>query len=78
MTTTTDPRAVGARVEMLVQMGRPERALDEVDEALATVPDDPRLLLAAAWVRLHLQRSADALPLLEQVVAAQPAADGAL
>ncbi|MDQ8041764.1 tetratricopeptide repeat protein [Cellulosimicrobium sp. XJ-DQ-B-000] len=78
MTTTVDPRAVGARVEMLVQMGRPERALDEVDEALAAVPDDPRLLLAAAWVRLHLQRSADALPLLEQVVAAQPAADGAL
>ncbi|WP_175009927.1 tetratricopeptide repeat protein [Cellulosimicrobium sp. TH-20] len=78
MTTTIDPRAVGARVELLVQMGRPERALDEVDEALAAVPDDARLLLAAAWVRLHLQRSADALPLLEQVVAAQPTADGAL
>ncbi|MCR1984149.1 tetratricopeptide repeat protein [Cellulosimicrobium cellulans] len=78
MTTAIDPRAVGARVELLVQMGRPERALDEVDEALAAVPDDARLLLAAAWVRLHLQRSADALPLLEQVVAAQPTADGAL
>ena len=78
MTTTTDPRAVASRAELLVQMGRPERALDEVDDALASVPDDPRLLLAAAWVRLHLQRSAEALPLLEQVVGAQPAADGAL
>jgi len=78
VSTTTDPRAVASRAELLVQMGRPERALDEVDDALASLPDDPRLLLAAAWVRLHLQRSAEALPLLEQVVGAQPAADGAL
>ena len=52
MSTTTDPRAVASRAELLVQMGRPERALDEVDDALASVPDDPRLLLTAAWVRL--------------------------
>lgn len=78
MSTTTDPRSVASRAELLVQMGRPERALDEVDAALANLPDDPRLLLAAAWVRLHLQRSAEALPLLEQVVGGQPAADGAL
>ncbi|MCO7275032.1 tetratricopeptide repeat protein [Cellulosimicrobium cellulans] len=78
MSTTTDPRAVASRAELLVQMGRPERALDEVDDALASVPDDPRLLLTAAWVRLHLQRSAEALPLLEQVVGARPTADGAL
>ncbi|WP_435737526.1 hypothetical protein V5D56_02695 [Cellulosimicrobium sp. PMB13] len=78
MSTTTDPAAVVSRVELLVQMGRPERALDEVDAALATTPDDPHLLVAAGWVRLRLQRSAEAVPLLEQVVASQPAAHGAL
>ena len=77
MTTTTDPRAVVARAELLVQAGRAERALDEVDAALAAAPDDPRLLVVAAWVRLHLQRSAEALPLLEQVVGARPEAGGA-
>ncbi|WP_454042464.1 tetratricopeptide repeat protein [Cellulosimicrobium sp. Marseille-Q8652] len=78
MSTTTDPGTVVSRVEMLVQMGRPERALDEVDAALAATPDDPRLLVTAGWVRLRLQRSAEAVPLLEQVVAGQPAAHGAL
>uniref|UniRef100_UPI000AF19B8C tetratricopeptide repeat protein n=1 Tax=Cellulosimicrobium cellulans TaxID=1710 RepID=UPI000AF19B8C len=78
MSTTTDPSAVVSRAELLVQMGRPERALDEVDAALAATPDDLRLLATAGWVRLRLQRSAEAVPLLEQVVAAQPDADGAL
>ena len=76
MSTTTDPSAVASRVELLVQMGRPERALEEVDAALAATPDDPRLLLAAGWVRLRLQRSAEAMPLLEQVVAAWPESPG--
>ncbi|MBD5784887.1 tetratricopeptide repeat protein [Cellulosimicrobium terreum] len=78
MSTTTDPAAVVSRVETLVQMGRPERALEEVDRALASVPDDARLLVASAWVRLRLQRSAEAVPLLEQAVAARPDAHGAL
>ncbi|MCB7135933.1 CHAT domain-containing protein [Cellulosimicrobium marinum] len=78
MSTTTDPRAVVSRAEMLVQMGRPERALDEVDAALATLPDDAQLLATGAWVRLRLQRSAEALPMLEQVVGRRPEAHGAL
>jgi Flp pilus assembly protein TadD len=78
MSTTTDPRAVASRVELLVQMGRPERALEEIDAALASLPDDAQLLATGAWVRLRLQRSAEALPMLEQVVGLHPDAPGPL
>ncbi len=78
MSTTTDPAAVVSRVELLVQMGRPERALEEAEAALAALPEDPRLLAATGWVLLRLQRSAEAVPLLEQLVAATPDADAAL
>jgi Tfp pilus assembly protein PilF len=75
---TTDPSAVVSRVELLVQMGRPERALEEAEAALAALPDDPQLLASTGWVLLRLQRSAEAVPLLEQLVAARPEADVAL
>jgi len=78
VSTTTDPRAVVSRVELLVQMGRPERALEEVDAALASLPDDAQLLATGAWVRLRLQRSTEALPMLEQVVGMHPEAQGPL
>lgn len=78
MSTTTDPSAVASRVELLVQMGRPERALEEAEAALAALPDDPQLLATTGWVLLRLQRSAEAVPLLEQLVAATPDADVAL
>lgn len=78
MSTTTDTGAVVSRAELLVQMGRPERALEEVDAALASRPDDTQLLATGAWVRLRLQRSTEALPMLEQVVGTLPGAHGAL
>lgn len=60
------------RAEMLVDVGRPERALDGIRAALTEHPDDPRLQLTHGWLHLRLQRPTEARRILEQVVAGSP------
>jgi hypothetical protein len=68
-----DPAAAAVqRASMLADVGRYDDALQTVDEALGSFPDDARLLLVEGWLLLKLGRAAEAREVLAAVVASQP------
>lgn len=68
-----DPAAAAVQhASMLADVGRYGDALEVIDEALGSFPDDPRLLGVEGWLLLKLGRAAEARDVLVAVVASQP------
>ena len=66
------PRAAHNLAAALDRAGEPEEALVHANAARTAVPDNPTYTQTTACILLHLRRPAEAMPLLEAVVAERP------
>jgi Tfp pilus assembly protein PilF len=61
-----------ARARALLDLHRPEQALEELHQALAIAPDDPALLCHVALALLQLGRNRESAQAAERALAAEP------